>query len=48
MFASLLFLAAAQQIIIPIQKAPRIIEQPRAPIETAGPLWALACENSDD
>jgi metallo-beta-lactamase class B len=48
MFASLLFLAAAQQIVIPIQKPPRIIEQPRAPIETAGPLWALACENSDD
>ncbi len=25
-----------------------MIEQPRAPIESAGPRWALACENSDD
>src|SRR5215213_9142157 len=50
MFASLAFLAAAQLggVVIPLQKQPRIIEQPRAPIESAGPLWALACEKSDD
>ena len=48
MFASLAFLVAAQGISIPLGKAPRIIEQPRAPIETAGPRWALACDGSDD
>jgi len=47
MFASLVFLAAAQQIIIPLDR-PKVIEQPRAPIESAGPLWAAACEGSDD
>jgi metallo-beta-lactamase class B len=49
MFASLAFIAAAQAgVVIPLGKAPRIIEQPRAPIETAGPRWALACKDSDD
>jgi metallo-beta-lactamase class B len=48
MFASLAFLVAAQGLSIPLGKAPRIIEQPRAPIETAGPRWALACDGSDD
>lgn len=47
MFASLLFLAAAQGIVIPLGHS-RVIEQPRAPIETAGPRWALACKDSDD
>jgi metallo-beta-lactamase class B len=47
MFASLVFLAAAQQIVIPLQKPPRIIEQPRAPIAISGPSWAIACEKSD-
>ena len=48
MFASLAFLAAAQSIVVPLGKAPRVIEQPRAPIETAGPLWASKCDGSDD
>ena len=47
MFASLVFLAAAQQIVVPLDH-PKVIEQPRAPIETAGPLWAAACDGSDD
>jgi len=37
-----------QGIVVPLGKPPRIIEQPRAPIETAGPRWALACGGSDD
>jgi len=44
MFASLAFFLAAQGIAIPLGKAPRIIEQPRAPIEHAGPRWAAACD----
>ena len=50
MFASLFLLAAAQlnQIVVPLGKAPRIIEQPRAPIETNGPLWASTCMDSKD
>lgn len=48
MFASLALLAAMQNIVVPLGKPPRIIEQPRAPIETAGPRWALACDGSDD
>ena len=48
MFASLALLAAMQGIVVPLGKAPRIIEQPRAPIETAGPRWALVCDGSDD
>ena len=47
MFASLLFLAAMQGIVIPLGH-PRVIAQPKAPIETAGPRWALACKDSDD
>ena len=47
MFASLLFLAALQGIVIPFGHA-RVIEQPKAPIETAGPRWALECKDSDD
>ena len=45
MFASL-FLLAAAQISIPLGKPPRIIEQPRAPIERAGPLWASPARTS--
>jgi metallo-beta-lactamase class B len=41
-------LLAAAQIAIPLGKAPRVIEQPRAPIESAGPRWATVCANSDD
>ena len=48
MFASLAFLAAAQGIVLPLGKAPRVIEQPRAPIESAGPRWAAACDGSED
>ena len=49
MFASLIALTlAAQQIIVPLGKTPRQIERPRAPIETAGPLWAEACGDSTD
>jgi len=49
MFASLLVpLLAAAQISIPLGKAPRVIEQPRAPIESAGPRWAAECGDSED
>jgi metallo-beta-lactamase class B len=49
MFASILgpALLLAQQIVIPFGH-PRQIEQPRAPIESAGPRWALACKDSKD
>jgi metallo-beta-lactamase class B len=48
MFAELAtLLLAAQQIVIPLGH-PRVNEQPRAPIETAGPLWASNCEGSSD
>ncbi len=48
MFARLAFLAALQQIIVPLQKPPRVIEQPRAPIQINGPLFALACKDWDE
>jgi metallo-beta-lactamase class B len=50
MFVSAALLAAAQlnQIVVPLGKPPRVIEQPRAPIETNGPLWASACDGSSD
>lgn len=38
-------LVAAAQLSIPLGR-PRLIEQPRAPIESAGPRWAIACDNS--
>lgn len=49
MFASLLVAAATQilPITVPLNK-PRRIEQPRAPIERAGPRWARACGDSSD
>jgi metallo-beta-lactamase class B len=50
MFVSVLLAPAllfAQQIIIPFGH-PRQIEQPRAPIESAGPRWAVACKDSGD
>ena len=47
MFASLAFLVAAQGIVVPLGH-PRLIEQPRAPIETAGPLWTSRCGDSQD
>lgn len=51
MFASLAFAIAGAQlfpIIVPLQKPPRKIERPIAPIETAGPAFALACKDWDD
>lgn len=50
MFASMLAAAALTQlnpIVIPLGRPPRI-EQPRAPISEAGPLWALACKDAND
>ena len=40
-------LAAAQGIVVPLGR-PRVIEQPRAPIESAGPRWAVACDGAKD
>jgi metallo-beta-lactamase class B len=40
-------LLLAQQIVIPFGH-PRQIEKVRAPIESAGPRWALACKDSDN
>jgi metallo-beta-lactamase class B len=34
-------------IVVPLQKPPRHIERPIAPIETAGPAFAAACKDSD-
>lgn len=49
MFVSLFaFALAAQQVIIPLGKAPRQVERPRAPIEESGPAWAKACGDSTD
>lgn len=51
MFASLaLALAAAQvlPIVVPLQKPPRQVERPAAPIETAGPAFAAACKDWDE
>ena len=49
MFAKLLLIAlAAQQITIPLQKTPRQVERPIAPIEEWGPKWAEACGDSTD
>jgi metallo-beta-lactamase class B len=47
MFVSAAFFLAAQGIAIPLGKPPRVIEQPRAPIETAGPRWAVACKGAE-
>src|SRR4030095_8445125 len=50
MFASLAFVAVAQilPVVIPLQKAPRQVERPIAPIETAGPKFAAECQDSQD
>ena len=48
MFASVALFLAAAQIAIPLGPAPRVIEQPRAPIESAGPRWAVACDGVKD
>ena len=49
MFAKLLLIAlAAQQITLPLQKTPRQVERPIAPVEEWGPKWAAACGDSTD
>src|SRR5437660_10913708 len=45
--AALALVAAAQGIFVPLGR-PRVIEQPRAPIESAGPRWAVACDGATD
>jgi len=48
MFAkAALLLAAFQGIVIPFSR-PRVIEQPRAPIQQMGPRWAVACDGGKD
>ena len=48
MFAKAALLLAAAQLTIPLGKAPRQVERPRAPIEESGPLWAATCKDWDD
>ena len=52
MFASLALwvLAAAQSPVftIPLGKTPKQIEQPRAPVEIAGPEFDAICDDNDD
>ena len=47
MFVSLAFLAAAQQVVIPLG-TPKLVEQAIAPIELSGPLFASQCKDWDD
>ncbi len=48
MFAKALIIAlAAQQITIPLQRTPRQVERPPAPIEQSGPAYAQACAGKD-
>jgi len=49
MFASAALVAAAQvlPIVVPLGN-PHNVERPRAPIETAGPLFAYQCKDWDD
>ena len=50
MFVSVALLFAAQlnQLVVPLGKRPRLIEQPIAPIQTSGPLWASRCKDWDE
>jgi metallo-beta-lactamase class B len=52
MFVRVALLAAAAQlapiVTVPLQKTPRQVEQPRAPLQTAGPAFAAACKDWDD
>src|SRR5918994_7456866 len=51
MFASLgLWLAVAQSPVftLPLGKPPKQIEQPRAPVEIAGPEFDAICDDNDD
>ena len=45
--ATIALVAAAQGIFVPLGR-PRVMEQPRAPIESAGPRWAVACDGAID
>jgi metallo-beta-lactamase class B len=40
--------ATAQLLRLPLGKTPRHIEQPRAPIEVAGPEFDAACDDNDE
>ena len=44
----LLATTASAQITIPLGKAPRQIERPKAPIEESGPQWAATCKDWDE
>ena len=46
--AMLVLAAAAGQLSIPLGKAPRNVEQARAPVQSAGPLFARYCKEFDD
>ena len=50
MFVSLAAIALAQAVplTIPLGKPPRQVEQPKAPIETSGPLFAARCKEFDE
>ena len=51
MFASLALAGALAQvlpIVVPLQKPPRQIERPVAPMETAGPAFAARCKDWDE
>ena len=50
MFVNLLAAAAAQMlpVVVPLQKTPRQVERPVAPLKTAGPAFAAACKDWDD
>ena len=51
MFASLALAAAAAQLMpitIPLQKPPRQVDRPIAPIERSGPAFDAACDDMDD
>ena len=43
-----LALAQAVPLTIPLQKPPRQVERPRAPIETSGPAFAARCKEFDE
>jgi metallo-beta-lactamase class B len=49
MFAKALALVLAGQLVtIPLQRSPRQVERPPAPIDQAGPAYAAACTDNDD
>ncbi|MEO5774377.1 MAG: subclass B3 metallo-beta-lactamase [Sphingomicrobium sp.] len=48
MFASLLMAALVQTIVVPLYKDHPKADRPIAPIETAGPAFAVACNGSED